>query len=218
MPRKCASKTARQHQSLVKIAANLCHSRAENTGSNIACQVSEWFRLSVLRWRSALKFQTFRPNHGQRNSLCRKLEHAMNLTHFPKRSAVNAALAASVGLAIGGLSGCASILNDDTQELTVRVMCTGKAVQAYCQAENSKGSWAFNSPGKVVVSSDNRGLSITCKTQFSQPLTVTAPALPSWEMAGNILTGGLIGGAIDLYNNKGLRYPENIDISHSLCK
>jgi hypothetical protein len=32
------------------------------------------------------------------------------------------------------------------------------------------------------------------------------------------LAGGLIGGAVDLYNNKGLRYPENIDISHSLCK
>jgi hypothetical protein len=110
------------------------------------------------------------------------------------------------------------LLNDDTQELTVRVMCTGKAVQAYCRAENSKGSWTFYAPGKVVVAGDNRGLEITCKTQFSQPLTVTAPALPSWEMAGNLLTGGIIGGAIDLYNNKGLRYPENIDISHSLCK
>jgi hypothetical protein len=37
-------------------------------------------------------------------------------------------------------------------------------------------------------------------------------------MAGNILTGGLIGAGVDLYNKKGLRYPENIDISHSLCK
>ena len=123
-----------------------------------------------------------------------------------------------IALAVAFLSGCASLLNDDTQELTVRVMCTGKAVQAYCRAENSKGSWTFYAPGKVVVAGDNRGLEITCKTQFSQPLTVTAPALPSWEMAGNILTGGLIGGAVDLYNNKGLRYPENIDISHSLCK
>ena len=123
-----------------------------------------------------------------------------------------------IALAVAFLSGCASLLNDDTQELTVRVMCTGKAVQAYCRAENSKGSWTFNAPGTVVVAGDNRGLESTCKTQFSQPLTVTAPALPSWEMAGNLLTGGLIGGAIDLYNNKGLRYPENIDISHSLCK
>jgi hypothetical protein len=142
----------------------------------------------------------------------------MIIQHFPISLAVKAASAAALGLAIGGLSGCASLLNDDTQELTVRVMCTGKAVQAYCRAENSKGSWTFNSPGKVVVTGDNRGLSITCKTQFSQPLTVIAPALPSWEMAGNLLAGGIIGGAVDLYNNKGLRYPENIDISHSLCK
>ena len=95
-----------------------------------------------------------------------------------------------IALAVACLSGCASLLNDDNQELTVRVMCTGKAVQAYCRAENSKGSWTFNAPGTVVVAGDNRGLEITCKTQFSQPLTVTAPALPSWEMAGNLLTGG----------------------------
>ena len=142
----------------------------------------------------------------------------MTFIHLPKRPVVAAAIAALLGLGIGGLSGCASLLNDDTQEITVRVMCSGKAVQAYCRAENTKGSWTFNAPGKVVVAGDNRGLEITCKTQLSQPLTVKAPALPSWEMAGNILTGGLIGGAIDLYNNKGLRYPENIDISHSLCK
>jgi hypothetical protein len=123
-----------------------------------------------------------------------------------------------LAIAMACLSGCASLLNEDTQELNVRVMCSGKAVQAYCRAENSKGSWTFNSPGKVIVSGDNKGLSITCKTQFSQPLTVNAPSLPSWEMAGNLLAGGIIGGVVDLYNNKGLRYPENIDISHSLCK
>jgi len=123
-----------------------------------------------------------------------------------------------VALAVAYLSGCASLLNEDTQDISVRVMCSGKAVQSYCVAENSKGSWSFNSPGKVTVAGDNRGLNITCKTQFSQPLTVKAPALPSWEMAGNLLVGGIIGGAVDLYNNKGLRYPENIDISHSLCK
>jgi hypothetical protein len=37
-------------------------------------------------------------------------------------------------------------------------------------------------------------------------------------MAGNLIAGGIIGGVVDLYNNKGLRYPENIDINHSLCK
>ncbi len=142
----------------------------------------------------------------------------MTIQLFPHRPVTRGVIAATLGLAIGGLSGCASLLNDDTQELHVRVICSGKAVVAYCRAENSKGTWTFNSPGKVVVAGDNRGLDITCKTQFSQPLTVTAPALPSWEMAGNILTGGLIGSAVDLYNKKGLRYPDNIDISHSLCK
>ena len=34
----------------------------------------------------------------------------------------------------------------------------------------------------------------------------------------NAMKIGLIGAGVDLYNKKGLRYPENIDISHSLCK
>ncbi len=174
--------------------------------------------MSGIRRYRLLKFQTLMSIHGQRNSICRKLKHAMTTKNLPRRSVLSAVLTALLGLAIGGLSGCASLLNDDSQELNVRVMCTGRAVPAYCRAENTKGSWAFNAPGTVVVAGDNRGLSITCKTQFSAPLTVTAPALPSWEMAGNVLAGGLIGGAVDLYNKKGLRYPENIDISHSLCK
>lgn len=123
-----------------------------------------------------------------------------------------------VALTVSALGGCASLLNEDTQEIHVRVMCSGKAVQAYCRAENSKGSWTFNAPGKVSVAGDNQGLEITCKTQFSHPQSVKAPALPSWEMAGNLIAGGIIGGVVDLYNNKGLRYPENIDINHSLCK
>ena len=123
-----------------------------------------------------------------------------------------------VVLAVAYLSACASLLNEDTQEINVRVMCSGKAVHAYCRAENSKGRWTFNSPGQVTVAGDNHGLEITCKTQFTQPLTVKAPALPTWEMAGNLLAGGIIGGVVDLYNNKGLRYPESIDINHSLCK
>ena len=148
--------------------------------------------------------------NAQRNSNCRKLEQAMTYPKYLKLPLF--------GLAVAFLSGCASLLNEDTQDIHVRVMCSGKAVVAFCRAENSKGSWTFNSPGQVNVAGDNRGLAITCKTQFSQPQTVTAPALPSWEMAGNLLVGGIIGGVVDLYNNKGLRYPENIDITHSLCK
>jgi hypothetical protein len=174
--------------------------------------------MSEIRWLISLKFQIFMSINGQRNSIRRKLEHAMTYKLLPKRPKLIAAKSAFLTTVVVSLCGCASLLNEDTQELNVRVMCSGKAVPAFCRAENNKGSWTFNSPGKVIVIGDNRGLDIACKTQFSQPLTVTAPALPSWEMAGNLFFGGLIGGAVDIYNHKGLRYPDNIDISHSLCK
>jgi len=39
------------------------------------------------------------------------------------------------------------------------------------------------------------------------------PALPTWNLAGNLLLGGLIGAAYDIHNNTGLKYPETVNIS-----
>jgi hypothetical protein len=37
-------------------------------------------------------------------------------------------------------------------------------------------------------------------------------------MAGNLLVGGLVGAAVDIYNATGLKYPENIDITNPACE
>lgn len=116
------------------------------------------------------------------------------------------------------LTGCASLFNDDTQELSVRLMCKNKPILATCYAENDKGRWVFSAPGFVRVQNDYSALSISCKGQYFERFTVSTPALPSLAMAGNLLVGGLVGAAVDMYNATGLKYPENIDITNPACE
>jgi hypothetical protein len=90
-------------------------------------------------------------------------------------------------------------------------------VRAQCAAENSKGRWLFRAPGLVQVNSDYGDLNITCKVQYMPEFTVSVPALPTWNLAGNILLGGIIGAAYDLHNNTGLKYPESVNITSPTC-
>ena len=116
------------------------------------------------------------------------------------------------------LAGCASILSDDTQELRVQLLCSNRPIRATCVAENSQGRWNFEAPGNVTVKNDNSELALSCKAQSMSRFTVYAPPLPSWAMAGNVLAGGVVGAAVDLYNNTGIKYPEKIDITSPFCK
>ena len=118
---------------------------------------------------------------------------------------------------VGVLSGCATLLDEDTQEISVSLQCKEKMVRAQCAAENSKGRWLFRAPGLVQVNSDYGDLNITCKVQYMPEFTVSVPALPTWNLAGNILLGGIIGAAYDLHNNTGLKYPEIVNITSPTC-
>ena len=117
-----------------------------------------------------------------------------------------------------GLSGCASFLNEDTQKVTVRLMCQNRTVKATCYAENDVGRWSFTAPATFMVSNSSRSLEITCKAPSTQRFTVSAMPMPTWAMAGNLLAGGVIGAAVDVLNATGLKYPENIDITHPACE
>ena len=125
---------------------------------------------------------------------------------------------ATVLLLAFGLSGCASFLHEDTQKVTVRLMCKNRTVKATCYAENDVGRWSFTAPATFVVSNSNSSLEITCKAPSTQRFTVSAMPMPTWAMAGNLLAGGVIGAAVDVLNATGLKYPENIDITHPACE
>ena len=127
------------------------------------------------------------------------------------------ALALALGV-MSLLSGCATLLDEDTQEVNVRLLCRERVIPATCHLQNSKGSWRIITPGHATITNDNRPLEITCKSNFTQSFTVSALPMPTTSMLGNVLIGGVIGAAVDVYSNTGLKYPENINITNPNCK
>ena len=123
-------------------------------------------------------------------------------------------------LALGAfvlVSGCASVLNDDKQVVSVRAMCKGQSVPATCVAENSRGRWAFQAPRDIVVPKDMYALRVTCKSVLVDQHTVHAPASVQGAMAGNVVLGGLIGAAFDVGSGRGLSYPSSVDVNYPAC-
>ena len=99
------------------------------------------------------------------------------------------------------LGGCATLMDEDTQEVNLKFMCAEKNIVASCLLQNSKGRWMISTPGKATVLNDNSALEITCKAPFIPSFTVSALPMPSTSMLGNLLAGGVIGAAVDFYNN-----------------
>ena len=135
-------------------------------------------------------------------------------THSPLKRPLVAVVLAVTAL----LSGCASLLEEDTQEVNVRFMCAEKHLVATCDLKNDKGRWRLSTPGKATVINDASLLEISCKAPFIPSFTVSVMPMPSMGMLGNLLFGGVVGAAVDLNNNSGMKYPENIDISNPNCK
>ena len=135
-------------------------------------------------------------------------------THSPLKRPLVAVVLAVTAL----LSGCASLLEEDTQEVNVRFMCAEKHLVATCDLKNDKGRWRLSTPGKASVINDTSLLEISCKAPFIPSFTVSVMPMPSMGMLGNLLFGGVVGAAVDVYNNSGMKYPENIDISNPNCK
>ncbi len=121
-------------------------------------------------------------------------------------------------LAVGMLSGCASLMEEDTQEVKVRLLCGERNIVSTCYLQNGRGRWMVATPGRTLILNDISPLEITCKSSYVPSFTVSTLPMPTTSMVGNILAGGVIGAAVDIYNNTGMKYPENIDISNPNCK
>lgn len=114
-------------------------------------------------------------------------------------------------------AGCASVLHEDKQVISVRAVCYGMSLPAQCVAENSRGRWSFNAPKQIEVNKDLFDLKVTCKSLFAEKHTTSVRSGVQVAMAGNVLLGGLVGGAIDVATARGLQYPTKIDVAYPAC-
>ena len=125
-------------------------------------------------------------------------------------------LIATLGFILA-LTGCASVLNEDKQTVTVRAVCYGMSMPAQCVAENARGRWHFNAPRQIEVSRDWHDLKVTCRSPFAGQHSTSVRTGVQMAMAGNVLLGGLVGGAVDVATARGLQYPSKIDVVYPSC-
>jgi hypothetical protein len=121
-----------------------------------------------------------------------------------------------VGLLL--VSGCASFLHGDEQQVQVTAMCKDRVVPAACVAQNGKGVWHFQTPGTIQVRKDMSSLQIACKSLFFPEITATVPSRLNLSMAGNLLVGGVVGAGVDVYRGTGFAYASDVRIAYPLCR
>lgn len=114
---------------------------------------------------------------------------------------------------IVGLNGCASIIGDSTQSVSIdTINCPG----AQCRLVNSKGTYFVQStPGTIAINKSYSDLIITCEKGKNKAVSIHASSA-NLANYGNILLGGIPGALIDGGSGKGYDYPTYM-INHLTC-
>ena len=108
------------------------------------------------------------------------------------------------------LSSCATIIAGKTQMVNVSSI---QNPEAKCTLVDNKGAvYNVTTPGSVTVKRGDGPLNITCKTRNEQGEVVINETLEPWFF-GNLILGGIIGGAIDASTGSYQKYPDQITIS-----
>lgn len=110
-------------------------------------------------------------------------------------------------IAVATLTGCASILNDHTQQVNVS-SSTGSSIKG------TVNGMPFAGPGVVTVIRENKNKLFVTETEGCSRETVAEKSVdPKFFI--NILSGGVFGSTTDYSTEKMWKYNENIVIS---CK
>ena len=108
------------------------------------------------------------------------------------------------------LSSCASITTGANQSINVS---TAPHQGATCNLSNDKEAWLISStPGSASVSRSYSDLNIVCRkdVKVGSIIVKSQTKAIAW---GNILAGGIIGGAVDISTGSAYDYPSSIYLS-----
>ncbi|WP_375056837.1 adenosine deaminase [Zobellella sp. DQSA1] len=110
---------------------------------------------------------------------------------------------ATAGLVVT-LSGCASILTDDTQRINVMSSSSQKL-------EVEIDGRVQNAPGIITVKKENKDKTLTVKTAgCEQQIALNKEVEPTFFV--NILSGGAFGSTTDYATEKMWRYQDSVEI------
>lgn len=117
-------------------------------------------------------------------------------------------------LALSQVVGCASIVTGHNQSISVETTHHNgiKVADASCRLTNDKGTWFVHTPGSVTVRRSYAAMQVRCEKDGYTPTSMSAPSHTKAMVAGNILFGGLIGGAVDVASGAAYDYPDLIQV------
>ena len=116
------------------------------------------------------------------------------------------------------LSGCASVMYGDAQQLSVEARCGHRAIPAQCSVQNSRGHWNVNAPAHLIIKKDSDPLVISCASPFFGAQTVSVAPSATTALAGNALFGGILGAGVDIMSGAGMRYPHTVIVNYPGCR
>lgn len=111
------------------------------------------------------------------------------------------------------LTGCASIVGGTSQPLSVEARAAGAPVTgASCKLSNDKGTWFVTTPGSTTVHRSAEDLAVRCDKEGHAPGIVNAKSSTKGMAFGNLLFGGIVGGAVDVSSGAAFDYPTLINV------
>lgn len=115
------------------------------------------------------------------------------------------------------VSGCASIINSNTQVVNLSTKCQDVYYPSHCTVASDNKKFSVETPAKISLPRTSESLIIICESSISGSFgTITYPFL-SPAFIANVGLGGLAGATIDVVNNRAWAYPSSIDIKIPWC-
>lgn len=119
--------------------------------------------------------------------------------------------AATAGMLL--TTGCASVVNGNTQSVSVTTQNKGGDVSgAQCSLTNDKGVWYLTTPGSVGVHRSYGDMLVSCKLAGVPDGTAAVASSTTGAVFGNILLGGVIGAGVDMATGAAYNYPNVIPV------
>ena len=110
-------------------------------------------------------------------------------------------------LMISALGGCAALVTGEVQPVIVETHLQGAPYSgAHCTLTNGKGQWTVTTPDSVSIHRAYGNLAVNCVAEVLQGSTSISSATKGMAF-GNIVLGGIIGGAVDVGTGAAYGYP-----------
>jgi hypothetical protein len=121
-------------------------------------------------------------------------------------------------LAVVLLGGCASVLNDSYQILTVRTDCTRVVLNSYCSASVGGKTFNFETPARLTLPRTTEPVLVSCRGGLLAGASTDVQPGLSAGFLGNAIVGGAVGAIIDLNNRRAFAYPSVTNIDMPICQ